>query len=84
MGHNGCDGSQASGPWAIGSGYRFSTMAVTKSFFGWISDSNFHMMDLTPLAPNEKGIRLAGLHYGAPKDGARTHSSSQSTNRKSN
>ena len=24
MGHNGCDGSQASGPWAIGSGYRFS------------------------------------------------------------
>ena len=26
MGHNGCDGSQASGPWAIGSGYRFSTV----------------------------------------------------------
>ena len=25
MGHNGCDSSQASGPWAIGSGYRFST-----------------------------------------------------------
>ena len=25
MGHNGCDGSQASGPWAIGSGYRFSS-----------------------------------------------------------
>ena len=25
MGHNGCDGSQASGPWAIGSGYRFTT-----------------------------------------------------------
>ena len=24
MGHNGCDGSQASGPWAMGSGYRFS------------------------------------------------------------
>ena len=24
MGHNGCDGSEASGPWAIGSGYRFS------------------------------------------------------------
>ena len=24
MGHGGCDGSQASGPWAIGSGYRFS------------------------------------------------------------
>ena len=24
MGHNGCDGSQASGPWAIGSGYDFS------------------------------------------------------------
>ena len=23
MGHNGCDGAQASGPWAIGSGYRF-------------------------------------------------------------
>ena len=23
MGHNGCDGSQASGPRAIGSGYRF-------------------------------------------------------------
>ena len=26
MGHNGCDGSQASGPWAIGSGYRFNTI----------------------------------------------------------
>ena len=26
MGHNGCDGSQASGPWAIGSGYRFKTL----------------------------------------------------------
>ena len=25
MGHNGCDGSQASGPWAIGSGYRLNT-----------------------------------------------------------
>ena len=24
MGHNGCDGLQAFGPWAIGSGYRFS------------------------------------------------------------
>ena len=24
MGHNGCDGSQVSGPWAIGSGYRFT------------------------------------------------------------
>ena len=24
MGHNGCDGSQASGPWAIGPGYRFT------------------------------------------------------------
>ena len=24
MGHNGCDGSQACGPWAIGSGYRFT------------------------------------------------------------
>ena len=24
MGHNGCDRSQASGPWAIGSGYRFT------------------------------------------------------------
>ena len=27
MGHNGCDGSQASGPWAIGSGYRFTPAA---------------------------------------------------------
>ena len=26
MGHNGCDGSQASGPWAIGSGYRFTLL----------------------------------------------------------
>ena len=25
MGHNGCDGSQASGPWAMGSVYRFTT-----------------------------------------------------------
>ena len=30
MGHNGCDGSQASGPWAIGSGYRFSTKSLAK------------------------------------------------------
>ena len=28
MGHNGCDGSQASGPWAIGSGYRFNIPLV--------------------------------------------------------
>ena len=26
MGRNGCDGSQASGPWAIGSGYRFNIL----------------------------------------------------------
>ena len=26
MGHNGCDGSKASGPWAIGSGYRFTPL----------------------------------------------------------
>ena len=26
MGHNGCDGSQTSGPWAIGSGYRFTPL----------------------------------------------------------
>ena len=26
MGHNGCDGSQASEPWAIGSGYRFTPL----------------------------------------------------------
>ena len=26
MGHNGCDGSQASGPWAMGSGYRFISL----------------------------------------------------------
>ena len=31
MGHNGCDGSQASGPWVIGSGYRF-TGAVLGAF----------------------------------------------------
>ena len=30
MGHNGCDGSQASGPWAIGSGYCFTDRS---SFF---------------------------------------------------
>ena len=28
------------------------TMAVTWSSSGWISDSNFHMIDLTLLAPN--------------------------------
>ena len=28
MGHNGFDGSQASGPWAIGSGYRFTGCSV--------------------------------------------------------
>ena len=28
MGHNGCDGSQASGLWAIGSGYRFTTFLI--------------------------------------------------------
>ena len=32
MGHNGCDGSQASGPWAIGSVYRFT--ATLRSFLG--------------------------------------------------
>ena len=32
MGHNGCDSSQASGPWAIGSGYRF-----TRAVGGWSS-----------------------------------------------
>ena len=26
MGQNGCDGSQASGPWAMGSGYRFTPL----------------------------------------------------------
>ena len=31
------------------------------------------MIDLTLLAPNWKGIRLACLHYGATKDGARAH-----------
>ena len=30
MGHNGCDGSQASGPWAIGSGYRFSIALLSE------------------------------------------------------
>ena len=30
MDHNGCDGSQASGPWAIGSGYRFRITAALK------------------------------------------------------
>ena len=34
MGHNGCDGSQASGPWAIGSGYRFNTFLDRCSQFG--------------------------------------------------
>ena len=28
MGHNGCDGSRASGPWAIGSRYRFSICCI--------------------------------------------------------
>ena len=28
MGHNGCDGSQAFGPWAIGSGYRFTMLQL--------------------------------------------------------
>ena len=28
MGHNGCDGSQASRPSAIGSGYRFSKLSA--------------------------------------------------------
>ena len=30
MGHNGCDGSQASGPWAICSGYRFMSLQMSK------------------------------------------------------
>ena len=33
MGHNGCDGSQASGPWAIGSGYRFNNIIIPVVFF---------------------------------------------------
>ena len=32
MGHNECDGSQASGPWAMGSGYRFSTTPMAHNF----------------------------------------------------
>ena len=31
MGHNRCDGSQAPGPWAIGSGYRFTTIRELNS-----------------------------------------------------
>ena len=43
MGHNWCDGSQASGPWAIGSVYRFTSTGPTAcalagrlcSLWGW-------------------------------------------------
>ena len=32
MGHNGCDESQASGPWAIGSAYRFRRATTVKRY----------------------------------------------------
>ena len=41
MGHNGCDGSQASGPWAIGSGYRFN-ISIFSSLFFYIGFCIFH------------------------------------------
>ena len=37
MDHNGCDGSQASGPWAIGSGYRFTPLLGAKTGGGSIT-----------------------------------------------
>ena len=40
MGHNGCDGSQASGPWAIGSGYRFTKVSpsgLSGTLLPWLS-----------------------------------------------
>ena len=43
MGHNGCDGSQASGPWAIGSGYRFSTCALRAPFASHTFHSCFYL-----------------------------------------
>ena len=51
MGHNGCDGSQASGPWAIGSGYRFTTTTLTADESGprpchaWAHLTNVHIWD---------------------------------------
>ena len=40
MGHNGCDGSQASGPWAIGSGYRFTPLLRANPGGGSITPKN--------------------------------------------
>ena len=37
MGHNGCDGSQASGPWAMGSGYRFTPLLRANPWGGSIT-----------------------------------------------
>ena len=66
MGHNGCDGPQASGPWAIGSGYRFTT--TEKKIYKkarklqlkiwprilWMKMKNCHLWRMT-------------VHYGCPK-----------------
>ena len=38
MGHNGYDGSQASGPWAIGSGYRFPP-SLEQTLWGGLDDT---------------------------------------------
>ena len=41
MGHNGCDGSQASGPWAMGSGYRFNTDSVVYTHWVFLAIITF-------------------------------------------
>ena len=35
MGHNWCDGSKGFGPWAIGSGYRFTSTEARPCFGFW-------------------------------------------------
>ena len=47
--------------------------AVMYSSSGWITDSNFHMIHPKLLAPDWKGIPLAGLHYGVTEDGAQIY-----------
>ena len=53
MGHNGCDGSQASGPWAIGSGYRF--IRVVNAVF--VGGSGAHLLCSAQVNTGMKGMR---------------------------
>ena len=63
MGHNGCDGSQASGPWAIGSRYRFTIRNLAPLSMDEDRPLRWHewpwMVAIWPLSPPRLASRLA-------------------------